>query len=181
MHEPAAQLLGVPDRGEHSDAKGRDSQGSYARSTSHFGSEANGIRLELSLAGCCCLSSSCWLAEKKVGGGRGLGGRQSCGQAAGIFTSCQQEVRVRRVLLRNQLTHIQPAKCLSAALRNRHHRTPCVSGGREAAVYAAAREAAHLPPQAPAFALPSGACLCLPSTCGRWWPREDRATRMPCR
>lgn len=36
--------------------------------------------------------------------------------------------------LPSQLTHIQAAKYPSAVLRRRHHQTPCVSGGKEAAV-----------------------------------------------
>lgn len=49
-----------------------------AQSTSHLGSETNRIRLELSLAGCCFLSSShAGYQRERVGGGRGWGRKGS--------------------------------------------------------------------------------------------------------
>lgn len=54
----------------------------------------------------------------------GVGGKAVLfGRSAGIFTSCQQEVRERRCSLQSRLTHIHLAKCRAAVPRLQ---TPCV-------------------------------------------------------
>lgn len=143
MHEPATQLLGIPDRGKHSDANGRNSQRSSC--TINFPPRIRDKRNRSGAVTCRLLLSqflSCWLAEGEGGRREGAGGKGSPvwpvrryiyilptggpGQAGG---RC----------LPSRRTHIQAAKYLPAVLRFRHHQTPCVSGGREAAVNSSGR------------------------------------------
>lgn len=83
-----------------------------AQTTSHLGSETNGIRLELSLAGCCFLSSShAGQLREMVGGGRELGGqeRQSCLASLQVYLhpASRRSGRGGRCLP-SQLTRTQP-------------------------------------------------------------------------
>lgn len=135
-------------------------------------------RAELSLAGCCFLSSShAGEPREGVGGGRGRGEAVLLGQSAGIFTSRQQEVRAGRALPSSRwlaLTTSQLGICLQL-LGTVTTQTPCVSGGRRAAVHSSHPEAAHLPPGLREL---HASLASLSLDCSRWRqePRKDRPT-----
>lgn len=110
-----------------------------------------------------------------MGGRRGLGGKAVLfGRSAGIFTSCQQEVRVRRVLPSVASSHTSSREvsvCGSSGTVTKLH--VCQEEGKPQST----PPGGGSPP-----ALGSGICtprlasLCLDSTCWRQWPRKDRST-----
>ena len=85
-------------------------------------------------------SLSYWLAEGEGGRREGLGEKAVLfGQSAGTFTSCQQELRARRALPSSPAhTTSQLSICLQF-FGTVTTKTPCVSGGREAAVHSSGR------------------------------------------
>lgn len=108
------------------------------------------------------------------GGDWGGGKAVLFGRSAGIFTSCQQEVRVRRVLPSVASSHTSSREvsvCASSGTVTKLH--VCQEEGKPQSTPSGGGS----PP-----ALGSGICtprlasLCLDSTCWRQWPRKDRFT-----
>lgn len=112
-----------------------------------------------------------------MGGGKGLGGRAVLfGQSAGIFTSCQQEVRVRRAGAAFP-AGAHTSRRLSICLQFFGSVTTKLHACQEEGKPQSTPPGGGSPP-----ALGSGSCLprlaslCLDSTCWRQWPRKDRST-----
>lgn len=104
-------------------------------------------------------------------GGAAGGKAVLCGQAAGTFTSSQQEVRARRALPSPPAhTHNQPAKCVCSSSAAPPLNSMCVrrKGSRSQLVGRRLTSNAGL-----GSATPRLACVCLDNTCWQQWPRTD--------